>query len=43
MAEHVDEGARRGEEPMTIQPMVSTTPPGKKLVMIFVLMKQCYE
>ena len=30
MAEHVDEGARREEEPMTIQPMVFTTPPGTK-------------
>jgi hypothetical protein len=30
MTEHVDEGAQRGEELMTIQPMVSTTPPGKK-------------
>ena len=31
MAEHVDEGAQRGEELTTIQPMVSTTPPGKKM------------
>jgi hypothetical protein len=30
MAEHVDEGSQRGEEPITIQPMVSTTPPSKK-------------
>jgi hypothetical protein len=31
MVEHVDEvGAQRGEEPMTTQPMVSTTPLGKK-------------
>jgi hypothetical protein len=30
MEEHVDEGAQRGEEPTEIQPMVSTTPLGKK-------------
>ena len=30
MIEHVDEGAQRGEELTTIQPMVSTTPLGKK-------------
>jgi len=28
--EHVDEDAQRGEELMTIQPMVSINPPGKK-------------
>jgi hypothetical protein len=30
MAEHVDEVSWREEEPTTIQPMVSTTPRGKK-------------
>jgi hypothetical protein len=30
MVEHVDEGAQRRKKLTTIQPMVSTTPPGKK-------------
>jgi hypothetical protein len=44
MTEHVDEGAQRGEEPITIQTMVmSTTRLGKNIVMIFVLIKHYYE
>jgi hypothetical protein len=30
MENHVDKRAQRGEEPMKIQPMVLTNPPGKK-------------